>query len=49
MKGNVNGISGEEVLKIIDQISARGNHAEVKKNKDGYIVYEVSKRIKCGK
>ena len=41
------GTKEKEVIKQIDDISKRGNSAEVKKDKDGnYIVYEVHKKKK---
>lgn len=41
------GTKEKEVLKQIDDISRRGNSAEVKKDKDGnYIIYEVQKKKK---
>lgn len=37
----------EKVIAQINDISARGNSAEVKKDKDGnYVVYEVQKKKK---
>ena len=37
----------QKVIKQIDDISKRGNSAEVKKDKDGnYVVYEVQKKKK---
>lgn len=45
----MNTATEKDVIRLIDEISARGNHAEVKKTKNGYIVYEVSKKIRCGK
>lgn len=34
-----------KVLKEIEKISEKGNHAEVKKNKDGdWVIYEVKKK-----
>lgn len=35
--------------RVIEEILARGNTAEVKKNKNGIIILEVKKQIKSGK
>ena len=39
----------EKMVAEIDRISAKGNSAEVKKNKDGkYVVYEIQKKKRVG-
>lgn len=39
----------KEHIMAIEKALARGNTAEVKKNKSGIIILEVKKEITCGK
>lgn len=36
----------EESQRMICAILARGNHAEIRRNKEGIVIYEVRKQIK---